>query len=768
VPPIPLFVSGSGILAAFALGFAATLWTLRRQPGAAEHLKTWQSVWATLSVYAVFAAISLLAVNTPALKVWRQPASLISLGAALVHLMLLVRGAHALGAAGRPRPRFLDLGIIAIMTIAAVGVLLPAPADPELALARYLRRASLLAVGWSSIYLWAGWRIASGAREISPLGRNTLSGALVAYGLLRLVEPASHYVGPNPIIEQLLTLGGIPMQVAMGAGVLIALLDVEGARSVAALEARAAAQLAAFESEAELRRRDARFRSLIEHSTDIIFMLDRKGTVLYTSPSVTRVLGWSNEEVAGTSCFQYVHPEDVANMRDQMERSFARDPSLASGVPVRTRHRNGDYLRLEGASRPFVEEDGSPRLIVSLRDVRERDRMATELVAARRLESVGRLAGGIAHDFNNLLTAILGNVTLLRPLIDAGEEARTHLDEIDHAGRRGADLTLRLLAFARRQMIEPRTIDLGAQVHGLERLLRRLLGEDISLQIETPAVVWSVRADPTAIEQALINLVVNARDAMPRGGRLSVRVRHHAAGDRGLPRGIPAGEWVGVDVEDTGVGIDEHTKTRLFEPFFTTKGPAGGSGLGLATVHGIVGQAGGHVHVTSAPGEGATFSLLFPRIHETSSVSEINSPPEPVALARAGETVLLVEDEESVRQVTARMLRRLGYAVLTASDGAEGVHVARGHTGRLDALLSDLVMPVMGGVEAAARIVETRPGLPVVFLSGFSEDALTGRDALPEGGRLITKPFTMQQLATALRTALDSAAVKPPARSAHG
>ncbi len=765
---IPLFVSASGILAAFAIGFAATLWTLRRQPNAAGHLRIWQGVWTSLSLYAVCAAVSLLAVNIPSWSAWRQPASLASLVAATAHLILLLRGTHALGKPGHGAPRAIAIAVVLAMTVAVGMVLRAPPADPSLLADRYLRRASLLAVIWGATYLWAGLQIARGAPGISDLGRRTLAGALIAYGSLRLLEPLSHFAEPSAVLQQFLTFGGIPMQVAMGAGVLIALLDVERARSEAAITARAAAQLAALESEAELRRRDARFRSLIEHSTDIIFMLDRTGTILYISPSVTRILGWDPAAVVGTSAFDFVHPDDVPVMRDQMERSFARDPSLANGVPVRSRHRNGDYVRLEGASRPFVEEDGSPRLIVALRDVRERDRLATELVAARRLESVGRLAGGIAHDFNNLLTAILGNVTLLRPLVGPDTEARTHLDEIDHAGRRGADLTLRLLAFARRQMIEPKVIDLGAQVHGLERLLRRLLGEDISLQIETPAVPWSVRADPTAIEQALINLVVNARDAMPRGGRLSVRVVNHAVGDNALPRAIPAGEWVRVDVEDTGVGIDEHTKTRLFEPFFTTKGPAGGSGLGLPTVHGIVGQAGGHVLVRSAPGEGATFSLYFPRVDDAPAEAGAAGIDEPIPLARFGESVLLIEDEEAVRQVTARLLRKLGYVVFTAADGAEGVHVAAGHPGAFNLLVSDLVMPVMGGAEAAARIVASRPGLPVLFLSGFSEDALSGRGAMPEGGRLLTKPFSIQQLAIAARQAIDGAAVRPPARSAHG
>jgi len=504
-----------------------------------------------------------------------------------------------------------------------------------------------------------------------------------------------------------------------------------------------------------LARREEWFRSMIENASDIILQVTPDGRLQYASPSVTRLLGYDHESLIGGDAFSLVHPEDIVALRDAMGRAFARDDSVPATVAFRARHVSGEYVHLEAVSRPYPEADGSERLIVAARDVRERRRLESELLAARRLESVGRLAGGVAHDFNNLLTAVAGNVSLLRERDTEDPALVEHLNEIEHAVQRGSELTRRLLAFARRQVVEPRVLDVAVHIRDLERLLRRLLGDSIPLDVDPGEGLWAIRVDPTALEQILVNLAVNARDAMPAGGTLRLAVWNetiHAAPRDGF--GVPPGAWVRLDVSDTGEGIEEAVLGQIFEPFFTTKDRTGGTGLGLATVYGAVTQAGGHIRVTSRVGEGTTFTVYFPRVpSESAATAEPATGPFP--RAATGETVLLIEDEPAVRDVTIKLLRRLGYAVLPAEDGERGVDVARTHPGRLDLVISDLMMPGITGVEAVAQIRALRRDIKVVFISGFSEEALQWRDGMPSEGRLLSKPFSVEDLAKTLRATLD-------------
>lgn len=512
----------------------------------------------------------------------------------------------------------------------------------------------------------------------------------------------------------------------------------------------------------ELDRSEEWFRSLIENASDMIFQIRGDVLVEYASPSVGRILGYDHNELVGRNGLEFIHPEDVPTVADSLQRSLAHDPTVPTVVPLRVRNASGEYVPLEGVSRPYTEADGSERLIVSLRDVRERRRLEDELVSARRLEAIGRLAGGVAHDFNNLLMAIVGNVTLLRERGLEDEEVAAHLDEIGQSVKRGSELTRRLLAFARQQLIEPRLLDVPARVAELEPLLRRLLGPTIHLDVDLPSTLWSIRADPTAFEQVMVNLAVNARDAMPQGGTLRVKGTNYGVSlDSRDSHGLDQGEWLRVDVEDTGVGIAAEHLERIFEPFFTTKGSSGGTGLGLATVYGAVSQMGGQVRVSSVPGRGTTFSLFFPRIvapHEASPPPA--KPPLPRALA--GETVLLMEDEAPVRDVTMKLLTKLGYTVLVAEDGETGVEIASDPTQRIDAIVSDLMMPGIHGDVAVARIRTKRPGLPALFISGFSQEALRWTNGTPSGARLLPKPFSLDDLATSVRAVLDSAPAREP------
>jgi two-component system cell cycle sensor histidine kinase/response regulator CckA len=870
---IPLYVSAAGVLTIISVGLAVTMSVLSTQY-ARPYLRTWRDMWIALAVYAAASGAALLAVNVKAIAPWRLAFSVIAIAAAWWHLRSLDVGMRKLCAPDSRPVRWIEVKLGIMLGIAVALVLLPPAASREIALQRYLIRVSLLAAAWGFGYGWAAWTIIRHPTTTSALGRRTLAGALIAYALMRLLEPLTHFLGPSPILAQFLTFGGLPLLVAMAAGMLVSLLEVERARSVAEMSARADAERTATASEAllatalasssdpvvivdldgrviaqnerfreilrevrgvdvqvgmpveelaglqllefwrdafgralrgesqmraeqfivtpsgaprpfgvrvtpvrrageiigvlfvahdateeeklraEISRREEWFRSMIEHSSDIIFQLSRDGTIEYASPSLERVLGRKPSDLVGKSGFDNVHPDDAAPLRDAMLRSFSRDESLPPVVPFRAQSANLEWVTLEAVSRPYIEPDGTPHLIMAARDVRERRRLESELLAARRLESIGRLAGGVAHDFNNLLTAVIGNLTLIRER-PAAKEFGENLDEIEQSVRRGADLTRRLLAFARRQMIEPRVLKLPPQVTEMERLLKRLIGERIKLEVNLPVDLWAVRVDPLALEQMIVNLAVNARDAMPDGGTLRISATNLTIGTAGhTALGIAAGDWVRLNVEDTGVGIEESVIPHIFEPFFTTKGDSG-TGLGLATVHGAVSQAGGHARVESVQGRGTTFSIYLPRII-TATATPVGTPTaSALPKAKPGETILLIEDEQSVREVTSKLLAKLGYEVITAVDGRDGVNRAAAHEGVLHLVLTDLMMPELGGVEAAQEIRKKRPEIPVLFISGYSEQAVTWRDDMKATGRLLSKPFSVDELARAIRNAID-------------
>ena len=390
-----------------------------------------------------------------------------------------------------------------------------------------------------------------------------------------------------------------------------------------------------------------------------------------------------------------------------------------------------------------------------------RDRVVAELRAseerlrqAHKMEAIGQLAGGVAHDFNNLLTVINGYADILRGQLAAGSEAGESVHAILEAGQRAAALTGQLLAFSRKAMVQPRLVDLNEVVDSAARMLRRLIGERVTLTTRLQPGLPPVRIDPGQIEQVVMNLAVNARDAMPDGGTLLVETTELL-----LPTMITtetgefrAGHAVQLTVSDTGQGMTEDVRARVFEPFFTTKGVGKGTGLGLATVYGIIRQAGGHVEVTSAPGHGATFRVLLP-------AASAEERPEAESLAPVGpgsETVLLVEDEEAVRRLALVALERRGYRVLAAGSAAEAMALATGHQGPLHLLLTDVVMPDMGGRQLAEALTARRPGLKVLFMSGYTDDTVL-RDGLASADRsFLQKPFSVAALGRRVREVLDA------------
>jgi two-component system cell cycle sensor histidine kinase/response regulator CckA len=378
-----------------------------------------------------------------------------------------------------------------------------------------------------------------------------------------------------------------------------------------------------------------------------------------------------------------------------------------------------------------------------------------QLTQAQKMEVIGRLAGGVAHDFNNLLTVILGRSELLRRELGSRPEWRRHVDLIHTTADRAAGLTRQLLAFSRKQVLQPKRLDLNAVVGGMAPMLSRLIGEDIELVIAARAHAGHIRADPSQLEQVILNLVVNARDAMPNGGRLTIQTAEVTLDDAFTDRhpGIRAGAYVVLTVSDTGVGMTAETRSRIFEPFFTTKEPGKGTGLGLASVYGIVKQSDGYISVDSEPGRGATFQIYLPRVDAADPGS---APPAPALPMRGtAETILLVEDDPEVRELVAEILGDYGYRVITASRPADAMRLGDGEE-RIDLLLTDVVMPEMSGRELAGQLTARHPELRVLYMSGYSDEVLASRGVIDPGIRLLMKPFTAEALTRQVRETLDA------------
>jgi len=403
-----------------------------------------------------------------------------------------------------------------------------------------------------------------------------------------------------------------------------------------------------------------------------------------------------------------------------------------------------------------IVEDGRLIRVWGLqRDITERMQLEEESRQVRKMETAGRLAGGIAHDFNNLLTAILGTSEILLSDLDPQSEQHADVEEIKRAATRAAGLTQQLLAFSRRQVLQPKVIDLNSLVRGVESLLRRLIGEHIQLSTRAGPDLWCVKADPGQMEQVVVNLCVNARDAMPTGGAVVIETRNIQldTSPEGSEAVIPPGRYVLLTVSDTGVGMDAETQRHLFEPFFTTKEPGKGTGLGLATVYGIVKQSGGYIFVESAPGSGSQFRIYLPRVD---GVPEVAFPPPPALPDESGQgTILLVEDEEAVRRLARRILEGVGYRILEAADGAEALAVAEAWQGELDLVITDVIMPEMSGQELSSRLREDAPGLRILYVSGYTDDAILQHGALLPNTAFLQKPFTpaalVQRVADVLR-----------------
>jgi two-component system cell cycle sensor histidine kinase/response regulator CckA len=506
------------------------------------------------------------------------------------------------------------------------------------------------------------------------------------------------------------------------------------------------------ESREALARNEAHFRTLIENALDLITVLEPDGTIVYESPSVERVLGYGPGELLGRNAFELVHPDDQAEVQAAHGERLEEPPNLAGSQEFRVRHRDGRWLVFEAMAQPLETPEG-PRLIVNSRDITERRLLEEQLRHALKMEAVGRLSGAVAHDFNNLLAVIHGYTQLL---LDREQEPvnRECLQEVSQAAERAIRLTRQLLAFSRRQVVQRVPLDLNEVVRGMEAMLRRLAGDVVELTLDLDPLGAPVVADPGQLEQVLMNLVINARDAMPEGGAVQVRTRTPPVEDTQTAAQSVGheGAFVLLTVSDTGSGMDAATRSRIFEPFFTTKDQGKGTGLGLATVYTIVQQSGGLIRVSSDPGLGATFSVFLPRCAAPAQPE----PPSGEAAAPGGtETILVAEDEEQVRRMIAGILSGRGYTVLDCGSGREALDRAARHSGRIDLLLTDVLMPGMRGPELAALVQQARPGLPVLYISGHADDEeLRGR-IQDRTADFLAKPFSPDELARKVRALLD-------------
>jgi len=504
------------------------------------------------------------------------------------------------------------------------------------------------------------------------------------------------------------------------------------------------------QAERELAGAELRYRTLVERLPLVTYVNDVEPDVppLYVSPQIEELLGYPVDAWLSDAGFAttVIHPDDLPRMSDLFDDGRRRDSTQGEYRMIAA---DGSIVWLLDRMVTLRGEEGRPIAIQGfLVDITEQKRLQEQLRHVQRMEAIGLLAGGVAHDFNNLLTAISGYTELALSHAGDPERLARDLDEVRGAADRAADLTRQLLAFGRRQALEQHVVDLNGIVRETYQLLARLLGEDVAVDLQLEPELGAVRCDAGQIAQVLVNLAVNGRDAMPGGGTLTIATRNVTLARRDGE--VPAGDYVVLSVTDTGHGIPEEIRDRLFEPFFTTKEVGRGTGLGLAMVYGIVDQTGGYVNVSSASGRGAEFEVMLPRSYDTPD-ARATSRTEPPG---GSETVLLVEDEAIVRNLTAEMLERQGYRVLAAASPRDALDVSE----PWDILLSDVVMPGMSGPELAERLVERHPDACVLFTSGYSGDAVADRGALPGG--LLEKPFTMEQLSAKVREALDAGAVR--------
>jgi PAS domain S-box-containing protein len=587
------------------------------------------------------------------------------------------------------------------------------------------------------------------------------SETLALSGLAELPAEAAH---ERAVLEagQVKALLAVPMVVS---GVVIGCLWFSSLRvvrswsddSIALLKIVAEIVGAAIQrarAEEAVRGSEERFRALVENGFDCVAIFDAELNVIYNTPNAKQILGRSDDEVVGHNAFEFVHPDDLETASELFARARAH-PGEAFRGQARLRHADGRWLWVEGVVRNLFDNPAIRGIVVNYRDVTEHRRLQEQLLHAQKMEAIGRLAGGVAHDFNNQLFVINGYSDLLVRQLASQPDLRVQAEEIQRAGARAAELTQQLLAVSRKQVISPKVLDLNDELEALAKMLQRLIGEHITLVIRPGESLGSVKVDRGQLEQIVMNLAVNARDAMPQGGTLTIETSQVTDGDHGRARlSVKWGPHVVLSVADTGAGIPPDVLANIFEPFFTTKEVGKGTGLGLSTVYGIVTQHGGHISVSSEVGRGTVFKVYFPCVDEGAKTM----PPSEAAeeLPGGAETILVVEDEPPVRALIASTLRRAGYNVIEAADGKAAVDMIEGSDGKVDLLLSDVIMPGMNGRELAERLRGFKPKLKVLYMSGHEDNTIAAHGVLPAGVAFLQKPAPLNAILQRVRELLQS------------
>ena len=499
-----------------------------------------------------------------------------------------------------------------------------------------------------------------------------------------------------------------------------------------------------------LRESKQQYQDLVELSPETIY-IQQEGKFVFINTAGVELFGAaSNKDIVGKPILDFLNPESRRPADERIRMEQERGEILQS--------MEEQFLRLDGTpvemeiSAVPIEYHGKPALQVFARDVTGRKQLEDQLRQSQKIEAVGRLAGGIAHDFNNLMTVIMGYVGLTKKRSGNPDHVSKGLDEIEKASTRATRLTQQLIAFSRKQILQPQILDVNQIVSNMEKMLRRLIGENIQLVTIPASDLGKVKADPGQIEQVIVNLTLNARDAMPQGGRITVETENFDV-EESFARESPATSCVKLLFSDNGIGMDEKTKAHIFEPYFTTKEVGKGVGLGLATVYGIIRQSGGNIQVESEPGKGSTFTILLPRVDEAAHSTE---PPELVLGAAPGEeTIMVVEDEEPVLNLIRDTLEDAGYKVLTASNGEEALALLSRNKDPIHLLLTDVVMPNIGGQSLAARVTSRHPEIQILFMTGYFDTSVDTSE-YPLGRRpIIFKPFTPQELMSKIRELLD-------------
>ncbi len=499
---------------------------------------------------------------------------------------------------------------------------------------------------------------------------------------------------------------------------------------------------------------EQRYRALFENAKDAIAVLTPDGIVREMNRRWEEIVGAPRAQLLGRHVRDFAAKGKADVNSESYEQMLASDGAVSAPLSIATA--DGTRLLLE-FSHATIEVSGETLVLAIGRDVTEKEQLEEQLRQSQKLEVIGQLAGGVAHDFNNILTAILGFCELLLLELEPTHVGRTDVFEIKSAGERAAGLTRQLLAFSRKQILQANVLDINGVIKGMEPMLRRLIAAHIDLVVSLQREIDAIKIDPTQLEQIVINLVVNAADAMPRGGKLTVetsnvRLDEHYRGHH-LP--VTPGDYVLLAVSDTGIGMDEATSRRMFEPFFTTKELGKGTGLGLATVYGIVKQSGGDIWVYSEPGHGSAFKIYLPAVTaRLSAAAKVVTAPE--TAPRGSETILVVEDDEAVRRLARLILERAGYRIIDAENPKEAVRVADRFGERIDLLLSDLIMPESDGAPLIDRLTKVHPDLRVLYISGYADEAVVRHGVIVEGTPFLQKPFTPLGLSGKVREVLDA------------